>query len=65
MIFTIAGTFLFSIISAAFSFLVIRKYESIEKSELMSYLLIFVWGAFLFGMYIARTTAEADAGIFR
>lgn len=48
------GILFFSIISAAFSFLIIRKYERFEKAEIMSYLLLLVWGAFLFGMYIAR-----------
>jgi hypothetical protein len=51
------GIVFFSIISAVLCFLVIRKYEQLEKSELTSYLLIFVWGSFLFGLSLTRLTA--------
>jgi hypothetical protein len=52
-----AGIILFSIVSAMLCFLVIRKYEQLEKSELTSYLLLFVWGSFLFGLSLTRLTA--------
>ena len=48
------GILVFSIISASLSFQLIRKFERFEKAEIMSYLLLFVWGAFLFGIYISR-----------
>ncbi len=52
-----AGIFFFSIVSAVLCFVVIRKYEQLEKSELTSYLLIFVWGSFLFGLSLTRLKA--------
>lgn len=50
------GIVFFSIVSAMLCFLVIRKYEQLEKSELTSYLLLFVWGSFLFGLSLTRLT---------
>ena len=47
---------IFGIVSSAFSFMVIRKFEKFEKTELMSYMLLFIWGAFLFGIYLSRLT---------
>ena len=48
------GIVLFSILSAWLCFLVIRKYEKFEKSELTSYFLLFGWGSFLFGLSLTR-----------
>lgn len=50
----VMGTFMFSVISVVLSILIIRKFERFEKTELMTYLLLFVWGAFLLGIYVAR-----------
>ena len=54
------GIVLFSMISAMLSFLLIRGYERFEKSELTSYVLLFVWGAFLFGLSLSRFTATVQ-----
>ena len=60
------GILVFSIISAALSFQLIRKFERFEKAEIMSYLLLFVWGAFLFGIYIAKPSTEIQlVSLFR
>ena len=60
------GILVFSIVSTILSFLVIRKFERFEKAELISYVMLIVWGAFLFGIYIARSADKVlVAGIFR
>jgi len=60
------GIFLFSILSAGICFLVIRKYEKFDKSELTSYFLLFGWGSFLFGLSLMRLTAIVHfAGLVR
>lgn len=60
------GILVFSIVSTILSFLVLKKYERFEKAEIMSYLLLFVWGAFLFGIYIARpSTGIQLVSLFR
>ena len=51
------GILIFSILSGGLCFLVISKYDQIEKSELTSYLLLFGWGSFLFGLSLTRLTA--------
>ena len=56
----VIGTFILIIASSVFSFLIIRKFESFEKTELMSYLLLFFWGAFLLGIYVARPASSVE-----
>ncbi len=51
------GIVFFSIVSAVLCFVVIRIYEQLEKAELTSYLLLFVWGSFLFGLSLTRLTS--------
>jgi hypothetical protein len=50
------GIVIFSFISAMFSFLLLKRFERFEKAELASYLLLFVWGSFLFGLSLTRFT---------
>ncbi|TAN41027.1 MAG: hypothetical protein EPN25_05555 [Nitrospirae bacterium] len=50
------GVVLFSLLSAGLCFLVVKRYEQIEKSELTSYFLLFGWGSFLFGLSLTRLT---------
>lgn len=53
-----AGIVIFSFISAMLSFALLKRFERIEKAELASYLLLTVWGSFLFGLSL---TQLADA----
>lgn len=50
----IFGVAVFSVCSILFSSFVIRKHDSLEKSELASYIMIFAWGSLLFGFLISR-----------
>jgi hypothetical protein len=50
------GIVIFSIVSAILSFLMLKRYERFEKAELASYLLLIVWGSFLFGLSLTRFT---------
>lgn len=52
------GIAIFSFVSALLSFLLLKRYERFEKAELASYLLLIVWGSFLFGLSL---TQFADA----
>ncbi len=52
------GIVIFSIISAMLPLILLKRYERFEKAELASYLLLIVWGSFLFGLSL---TQFADA----
>jgi len=56
-----SGILLFAVISALGAFVLIRKYDRLEKSELTSYLLVFVWGAFLLGLSLTRFSEIVQA----
>jgi len=48
------GVLFYSILITAISLLIVRKYEKIEKTEMMTYLVLSSWGSLLFGIYITR-----------
>lgn len=48
------GILLFSFISAMLSWLLLKRYERFEKAELASYMLLCIWGAFLFGLSLTQ-----------
>ena len=50
------GIVIFSFISALLSFALLKRFERFEKAELASYLLLIVWGSFLFGLSLTRFT---------
>jgi hypothetical protein len=54
------GIVIFSVLSTVISFHLIRKFERFEKAELTTYMLLFAWGAFLFGLSLTRLTDMAQ-----
>ena len=50
------GIVIFSFVSAMFSWVLLKRFERFEKAELASYLLLIVWGSFLFGLSLTRLT---------
>ncbi len=48
------GIVLFGILAAAVSMLIFKKYETLEKAELSTYIVMIAWGGLLFGLCIAR-----------
>ncbi|MGC2064476.1 MAG: hypothetical protein WA610_16020 [Thermodesulfovibrionales bacterium] len=50
------GIAVFSIVSAMLSWLLLKRLERFEKAELASYILLIVWGSFLFGLSLTRLT---------
>lgn len=49
-----AGVLLFSILSAGVSFVIFKKYETLEKAELSTYIVFIAWGSLLLGLFMAR-----------
>ncbi len=50
----ILGVLIFSFFSIYASFMILRKYEALEKTELASYVALIAWGSLAFGIYISR-----------
>lgn len=50
----ILGVLVFSLFSIYASFTILRKYEALEKTELVSYVVMIAWGSLAFGIYISR-----------
>jgi hypothetical protein len=49
-----AGVMLFSILSGGVSFVIFKKYETLEKAELSTYITFIAWGSLLFGLLMAK-----------
>jgi hypothetical protein len=50
----ILGVLCFSVLVVGVSFLIFRKYDALEKSELSTYIVFIAWGSLLFGLFMAR-----------
>jgi hypothetical protein len=50
----LTGIALFSIVVVVVSFLIVKRYEALEKAELSTYIVLIAWGSLLFGLSIAR-----------
>jgi len=50
----ILGILLFSILVTGASFVIFRKYEGLEKTELCTYVVLIAWGSLLLGFLLAQ-----------
>jgi len=50
----ILGVLMFSLFSIYASFKILRNYDVLEKTELVSYVVLIAWGSLAFGIYISR-----------
>jgi len=48
----------FTAVVTFFSYYVSKKHNQIERAEIATYIVIIAWGAFAFGMYMARCHRE-------
>lgn len=50
----IGGVLLFSILAIAVSFVIFKKYGTLEKAELSTYIVFIAWGSLLLGLLVAK-----------
>jgi hypothetical protein len=47
------GILFYSMLITAISLIIFRKYERIERAQMMTYLVLISWGSLLYGIFIA------------
>lgn len=52
MLFT--GVLVFSILAMGVSFMIFRKYETLERAEVSTYVALIAWGSLLFGFFMSK-----------
>jgi hypothetical protein len=48
------GMLLFSILAIGISFVIFKKYETLERAEVSTYIALVAWGSLLFGFFISK-----------
>jgi hypothetical protein len=52
MLFT--GILLFSILAIGISFVIFKKYETLDRAEVSTYIALVAWGSLLFGFFMSK-----------
>jgi hypothetical protein len=50
----VTGILLFSIFVVVVSLLILKRFESLEKAELSTYIVLIAWGSLLYGLFVAK-----------
>ncbi|HXX82334.1 MAG TPA: hypothetical protein VEI46_12370 [Thermodesulfovibrionales bacterium] len=53
----ISGILFFSLLVIGVSFVILKKFEALEKSELSCYILFIAWGSLFFGLILAKISS--------
>ncbi len=53
------GVIAFGILVFAISYLVVRKYRTIEPSQMATFIVLMSWGAFICGLFLEHITEGA------
>jgi hypothetical protein len=48
------GMLLFSILAIVVSFVIFKKYETLERAEVSTYIALIAWGSLLFGYFMSK-----------
>ena len=48
------GILFYSMLISAISLIIFRRYEKLERVEMMTYLVLSSWGSLLYGIFITR-----------
>jgi len=51
-----AGVFLFSVIVVIIAAIILRRYEKMEKAEIVTYVVLIAWGSLFWGLILSKCT---------